>query len=175
MSVKDLKETMAEPVRLREATAEDMPAVSGLLKAFLPFVEEPGLHEMVTTEDLIRDGFGDRRYFTILLLELVKDGEAALAIGYTMYLYKYSYGGRSLYMEAIFILPEHHRKGYGKVIMRHLAKLALENHCRSLTWQGVLDRPSANFYRSLGAKDRSDVSDFQLDVEGMMGLIEGAT
>jgi GNAT superfamily N-acetyltransferase len=57
-----------------------------------------------------------------------------------------------LYLEDLFVEPEHRGAGIGKALLRHLAGLAVERGCGRLEWR-VLDwnEPSIRFYRSLGA------------------------
>ena len=58
-----------------------------------------------------------------------------------------------IYLEDLFVLEEHRGKGFGKVLLTYLAKLAVEKNCGRLEW-AVLDwnEPSIEFYKSLGAK-----------------------
>jgi GNAT superfamily N-acetyltransferase len=57
-----------------------------------------------------------------------------------------------LYLEDLFVEPEHRGAGIGKALLRHLAGLAVERECGRLEWR-VLDwnAPSIRFYESLGA------------------------
>eukprot|EP00117_Sycon_ciliatum_P039875 scpid49679/ scgid29395/ Diamine acetyltransferase 2; Polyamine N-acetyltransferase 2; Spermidine/spermine N(1)-acetyltransferase 2; Thialysine N-epsilon-acetyltransferase len=165
---------MAENVRIRETTAEDMPTLRSLIEAFLPFVSNaPGDAVNITVEDLVRDGFGDKPCFTCLFLEVLEDGKPPQVAGYTLYYFAYStWSGRVLFMEDIFVLPEHHRKGFGKFILKHLAKIALDNKCERLSWQGIKERDCTHFYNAVGAGCNSAWSNFKLDVQGMASLLE---
>jgi GNAT superfamily N-acetyltransferase len=62
-----------------------------------------------------------------------------------------------LYLEDLFVLPEHRRKGYGSALLRHLAKVALARGCGRFEWS-VLEwnEPAIAFYRSLGARMLDD-------------------
>jgi len=57
-----------------------------------------------------------------------------------------------LYLEDLFVEPEHRGAGIGKALLRHLAGLAVDRGCGRLEWR-VLDwnEPSIRFYESLGA------------------------
>ena len=57
-----------------------------------------------------------------------------------------------LYLEDLFVEPEHRGAGIGKALLRRLAALALERGCGRFEWR-VLDwnEPSIRFYESLGA------------------------
>jgi GNAT superfamily N-acetyltransferase len=57
-----------------------------------------------------------------------------------------------LYLEDLFVVPEARGHGYGKMLLQHLAQLALQRGCGRFEWR-VLDwnTPSIEFYKSLGA------------------------
>jgi len=57
-----------------------------------------------------------------------------------------------IYLEDLFVEPEHRGAGIGKALLQHLASLAVERGCGRLEWR-VLDwnTPSIRFYESLGA------------------------
>jgi len=57
-----------------------------------------------------------------------------------------------LYLEDLFVEPEHRGAGIGKALLRRLAALAVERSCGRFEWR-VLDwnTPSIRFYESLGA------------------------
>ena len=61
-------------------------------------------------------------------------------------------GRHGLYLEDLFVRPEHRGKGIGKALMVHLAKKCVENGWSHFQW-AVLDwnTPSIDFYKSLGA------------------------
>jgi GNAT superfamily N-acetyltransferase len=62
-------------------------------------------------------------------------------------------GKPGLYLEDLYIKPEYRGKGFGKVLLAYLAKLAVERDCGRYEW-AVLNwnEPSLKFYKSLGAK-----------------------
>ena len=58
-----------------------------------------------------------------------------------------------LYLEDLFIVPAARGHGYGKLMLKHLAALALARNYGRFEWR-VLDwnTPSIEFYKSLGAE-----------------------
>jgi len=76
------------------------------------------------------------------------------AVGFALYFTTFStfLCKPGLYLEDLFVEPEHRGAGIGKALLRHLAGLAVERGCGRLEWR-VLDwnEPSIRFYRSLGA------------------------
>lgn len=59
---------------------------------------------------------------------------------------------RGLYLEDLFVQPAYRRRGYGRALLVHLARLAVERGCGRFEW-AVLDwnASAQGFYESLGA------------------------
>jgi len=68
-----------------------------------------------------------------------------------------------LYLEDLFVKPAFRKKGIGKALILHLAKLANERNCGRMEWT-VLDwnEPAIEFYRSLGAQEMGEWRIFRL-------------
>jgi GNAT superfamily N-acetyltransferase len=136
-------------LRLRPATAADVPLVLALIRELAAYEREPDA--VVATEaDLLRDGFGPEPRFCVLLAE--DDGEPA---GFAFYFFTYStWRGRpALYLEDLFVRPAHRAKGIGMALMRALARVAVERGCERFCWE-VLDwnEPALRFYEKIGAE-----------------------
>ena len=133
---------------IRNATADDVPLILELIRELAEYEKLAHL-VVVTADDLRRDGFSERPYFHVLIAEW--EGEPA---GYALYFHNYStFRGRpGLFLEDLFVRPQFRRKGIGKTLLLHLARIAVEMGCSRFEWQ-VLDwnTPSIEFYRSLGA------------------------
>jgi GNAT superfamily N-acetyltransferase len=134
---------------IRPAEAADVPLVLQLIRDLAAYEREPDA--VVATEaDLLRDGFGPTPRFQVLIAE--HDGAPA---GFAFYFFVYStWRGRPvLYLEDLFVPPEHRKKGIGLGLMRRLAQIAVEASCARFAWQ-VLDwnEPAIGFYRSIGAE-----------------------
>ena len=84
-------------------------------------------------------------------------GQLARGRQYAVFFHHFSTfeGQRGLYLEDIFIQPDFRGKGIGKALLRHLARLALEQDCARFEWL-VLDwnQPAMDFYRGLGGDTR---------------------
>jgi GNAT superfamily N-acetyltransferase len=133
---------------IRPARPDDVPTVLSLIGALARY--EKLEHQVVGTEaDLREHLFGPHPRAEVALVEDA-GGVAAFALffhNYSTFLCK-----PGLYLEDLFVLPEHRRKGYGRALLAHLAKLAVERGCGRFEW-AVLDwnEPAIGFYRSLGA------------------------
>lgn len=75
-------------------------------------------------------------------------------IGFALFFHNFStFLGRSgIYLEDLYVKPEYRGNGYGKAILKKLASIAVERGCGRLDW----NKPSIDFYLSLGAKPMSD-------------------
>ena len=75
-------------------------------------------------------------------------------VAFALYFHNFStfLGRRGLYLEDLFVEPEHRGRGYGKALLIHLARIALERGCGRFEWT-VLDWnvDAQAFYQSLGA------------------------
>jgi GNAT superfamily N-acetyltransferase len=139
---------------LRRATPADVPVILQLIRDLATYEREPDA--VVATEaDLLRDGFGDRPAFFVWLADEVDERGGREPIGFAFWFFSYStwVGRRCLYLEDLFVKPEHRGKGAGLALMRALAAEAVATQCRRFVWQ-VLDwnEPSIRFYESLGAR-----------------------
>lgn len=58
-----------------------------------------------------------------------------------------------MYLEDLYVTPDHSGTGAGTAWLKHLANIALANNCGRLEWS-VLDwnEPAIKFYAALGAK-----------------------
>jgi GNAT superfamily N-acetyltransferase len=133
---------------IRPATSADIPAIVHLIRALSDY--EKLSHQVVVDEARLREHlFGARPYAEVLLAE-----DAGQVVGYALYFHSYStfLGRPSLYLEDLFVLPEHRGRGHGKAMLARLARIAVERDCGRFEWM-VLDwnTPAIQFYESLGA------------------------
>lgn len=134
---------------IRKATRADVPAVLALVKELAAYEREPDA-VLASEADFLRDGFGERPAFHVLIAD-----EEADVIGFALYFFSYStwVGRRCLYLEDLFVQPAQRGHGAGIALMAALAKEAIAHDCRRFVWQ-VLDwnEPAIAFYERLGAK-----------------------
>jgi GNAT superfamily N-acetyltransferase len=136
-------------LKVRPATANDALLLRNFIHELADF--ERLAHEtIVTEEDLLRDGFGSKPKFRALVAEW--DGQPA---GYALFFEFYSsFQGRAgLFLEDIFVRPQHRKHGIGSELLAQVAKIAWEEDYFCLRWE-VLDWNSTaiEFYRKLGAE-----------------------
>jgi GNAT superfamily N-acetyltransferase len=154
-------------IQLRSATRDDVPVIAELIRGLARF--EKLEHEVVMTEALLDVGlFGDRPYAEVVLAE--DDGRP---VGFALFFHNFStfLGRPGIYLEDLFVLPEQRGKGIGRMLLAHLARVAVERGCRRMEW-AVLDwnRDAIQFYERLGATPNSDWTVYRLTGEALTGL-----
>lgn len=154
---------------IRPATPADVPLILRLIRELADY--EKLAHEVTATEaDLHESLFGPRPIIEVLIAEA--EGEAA---GYALCFHNYStfLCKRGLYLEDLFVRPRFRGRGIGKLLLSHLAKLAVDRGCVRFEW-AVLDwnEPAIEFYRSLGARPLEDWTVFRLTGEALQKLAD---
>ena len=114
--------------------------------------------------------FMERRFSTSLSFVWLEDGEP---VGVVYLLPSWLRGERSYYSYAGGVLPEHRGKGYGKAMLRALARLAVERGCGRLEWSCLdWNTPSIDFYLSLRAMPMEEWTTYRLTGETLKALAE---
>ena len=152
-------------IKIRSATADDAALI-------LKFVTELATYEkaanevVATTSDIKKSLFGASSTAHALICET--DGKP---IGFAVYFFNYStwLGKNGLYLEDLYISPEHRGSGAGKALLKHLARIAVEKKCGRFEWS-VLDwnTPAISFYKSIGAKPQNEWVGYRLDGEALV-------
>lgn len=154
--------------QIRKATEKDVPVIFDLIRKLA--VYEKLEHEMVTTVEELREQIFSHQFAKVLIAE-----EEQQPVGFALYFYHFStfVGKPGIYLEDLFVEPEHRGKGYGKALLIELAKIANAENCGRLEWS-VLDwnTPSIEFYKSLGAKPMDEWTVFRLDRKAIASLVE---
>ena len=136
---------------IRRVEPRDLPALHRLIRALAAY--EKLEHQVVSSpEDFERALFGAGSQVEAVLLR--PDGGDGEPVAFALFFHNFStfLGRRGLYLEDLFVEPEQRGRGYGKALLIHLAKLAVERGCGRFEWS-VLDWnvDAQAFYRSLGA------------------------
>ncbi len=139
---------MSASLRIMPATESDVPIILSFIRKLAEY--EKLSHLMVATEENIREHvFGANP-----VAEVVFAYWDCEAVGFALYFRNFStfLGQPGIYLEDLFVEPEHRGKGIGKALLVRLAQIAMERGYGRLDWS-VLDwnAPSIEFYRSLGA------------------------
>lgn len=152
----------------RKAVREDVPLILKFIRALA--VYEKMEDRVVGDEKLLESELFDRQKAEVIFaLEREKE------VGFALFFHNFStFLGRSgLYLEDLFVLPEYRGKGYGKAILKKLASIAVERGCGRLEWSCLdWNKPSIDFYLSLGAVPMSDWTVYRLTGNTLKVLAE---
>ncbi|XP_046457044.1 thialysine N-epsilon-acetyltransferase-like isoform X2 [Daphnia pulex] len=109
----------------------------------------------IDSKALEQDGFGVRPFFEAFV---ASEKDSNQIVGFALYFFTYStWQGKSLYMEDIYVQPQHRRKGVGLSLFRSVSQAALTEDCVRLNFSVLnWNLPSIEFYKSLGALDLTE-------------------
>jgi GNAT superfamily N-acetyltransferase len=157
---------------IRPAVPEDIPQILALIQALAEYEREPQA-AVATHADLLRDGFGPDKRFHCLMAEW--DGESA---GFALYFHSYSTwrGHAGIYVEDLFVRPQHRGQGIGKALFAEIARIALAEGCPRLEW-AVLNwnQLAIDFYNSIAAQPMSEWTTMRLAGEALRQLAQPQT
>jgi len=133
---------------LRPATPDDLPAIVGLITELAVFEKLEHL-VVVTPASLHPHLFGPRPVAEAVVGEV--DGRV---VAFALFFTNFStfLGQPGLYLEDLYVQPQHRGTGLGKALLQHLASLALARGCGRFEWS-VLDwnQRAIDFYQQMGA------------------------
>lgn len=157
---------------IRPARRGDEPLILEFIRGLAEY--EQLAHECIATEaDLTRSLFSDEP-----AAEVVIAYDGAVPVGFALYFHSYStfLARKGLYLEDLFVPPEHRGRGVGLALLAHLARIAVERGCGRMEWS-VLDwnDSAIGFYRKIGAQAMDDWTVFRLTGETLERLAENAT
>ncbi|HKV96109.1 MAG TPA: GNAT family N-acetyltransferase [Gammaproteobacteria bacterium] len=138
---------------IRGARPADAPLILNFIRELASY--EKLAHEVSATQgDIQNNLFGARPKVECVIAE--HDGTP---IGFALYFHNFStfLGKPGLYLEDLYVQPAFRGQGYGRKLLSHLAKLALDRGCGRFEW-AVLDwnAPAIGFYKKLGANIMTD-------------------
>jgi GNAT superfamily N-acetyltransferase len=154
----------APELLIRPAGAADVPLILALIRELAEY--EKLTHEVSATEaDLHAGLFGERPSAEALIGSV--DGEDA---GFALFFPSFStfLAKPGVYLEDLYVRPEHRGKGLGKRLLAAVAKIADERKAGRYEWS-VLDwnEPSIRFYESLGAVMHGDWRRMRVEGEAL--------
>ena len=156
------------PIHFRYAE----PADPGLILAFIKELAdyEKMADEVIATEELLREWIFEKKKAEVIFA--LEDGKE---VGFALFFHNFStFLGRSgLYLEDLFVKTEARGKGYGKGLLRQLARIALERGCGRMEWWCLdWNQPSIDFYRSLDAEPMSEWTTYRLTGDTLRKMAE---
>ncbi len=153
---------------IREAVSQDINTIFDFICELAEY--EKMSDEVTATPELLHESVFVKKQAEVLIAEVEGD-----AVGFALFFHNFStFKGRAcLYLEDIYIKPEFRSKGYGKLLFRELAAIAVNRNCDRFDWSVLnWNEPSIKFYKSLGAVAMDEWTVFRLSREALQKFIQ---
>ncbi|HET7589714.1 MAG TPA: GNAT family N-acetyltransferase [Solirubrobacterales bacterium] len=160
----------ANDIQIRAATEADVPLLFDLILELAAY--EKLSDEVSGDAEVLRRSLFEQRAAEALLIETADGG----AVGYAIFFTTFStFECRSgIWLEDVYVRPEHRRGGIGRAVMEHLAQLAQARGHVRLEWVALdWNEPALKFYEGLGAKRLGDWIIHRLGRDAIRRLAEG--
>jgi len=152
--------------RIIPATERDLPLILKLIKDLAEY--ERLAHAVVATEEILRDSLFRKRVAEVVI-GYAGDEPAGFAVFFQTF--STFLGVPGMYLEDIFVEPKWRRKGLGRQLLIHLAKIANDRGYGRVEWSVLnWNEPAINFYKALGAKPMDEWTVFRLTGESLRKL-----
>ena len=154
-------------VLLRQATTGDVDTVYELIVALAEY--ERLRHRVTGTREQLETAlFGPRPHAEAVIAEVDSD-----PVGFALFFHTFStfVCRPGLWLEDLFVIPEHRRAGIGRMLLSHLAGLAVERGCARFEWSALdWNEPALRFYDTLGAELLTDWRMLRLEGQALRAL-----
>lgn len=153
-------------MEIRKAVRQDVPLIFEFIKGIARY--EKMENEVVATTELLEEQLFDKGRAEVIFVM-----EEGAEVGFALFFHNFStFLGRSgLYLEDLFVYPEHRGKGYGKALFLELVRIANERGCGRMEWVCLnWNKPSIDFYRSMGAVPLDEWTTYRLTSDAMKKL-----
>lgn len=157
-----------ECITFRNAEEKDISLILYFIRELAEY--EKMLDEVVATEDLLREWIFEKKKAEVIFA--VVGGEE---VGFALFFHNFStfLGRAGIYLEDLYVKPEHRGKGRGKALLKRLAQIAVERGCGRLEWSCLdWNKPSIDFYLSLGAEPMSEWTVYRVAGDTLSKLAE---
>ena len=156
---------------IRKATEGDAALILHFIRELA--IYEKAEHEVLATEQTIKESIfaSDGHVNALICLE----GEEA--VGIAIYFYNYStwLAKSGLYLEDLYVSPEHRGKGAGLMLLKHMAKTAVDNNCGRFEWSCLdWNKPSRDFYNAIGAQSQDEWIGYRMHGQTLRDFAESS-
>lgn len=141
----------------------------------LYFIKELALYEKMLDEVVADEKTLEEWIFDKQKAEVIFVTENEKEVGFALFFHNFStfLGRAGIYLEDLFVLPEFRGRGYGKALLKRLASIAVERGCGRLEWWCLdWNKPSIDFYLSLGAEPMSDWTTYRITGDTLRRMAE---
>ena len=153
-------------LNFRFATREDAALILEFIRSLAEY--EHMLNEVIATKELLEEWIFDKQK-----AEVIFACEDGIEVGFALFFHNFStfLGRAGIYLEDLFVKPDYRGRGYGKALLKQLAKIAVERGCGRLEWWCLdWNTPSIDFYKSMGAVPMDEWTTFRITGETLIKL-----
>lgn len=151
---------------IRFAERGDVPVILSFIRALAAY--EKMEDQVIADETLLETWIFDKKKAEVLLIF-----EEETPVGFALFFHNFStwLGRAGIYLEDLFVLPAYRGRGYGKLLLKKLARIAVQRGCGRLEW-ACLDwnEPSIAFYKSIGAVPMEDWTTYRVTGDKLLSL-----
>lgn len=159
---------MKEICSFRSAERRDVPLILRYIRELARY--EKLEEEVVATEEILEEWLFDKEKAEVIFA--MAEGKE---VGFALFFHNFStfLGRAGIYLEDLYVEPAHRGQGIGTALLRELARIAVSRGCGRLEWWCLdWNKPSIEFYRSLGAEAMEDWTVYRISGETLSKLAE---
>jgi GNAT superfamily N-acetyltransferase len=161
----------AENLTVRAATVADVATIHRFSVALATYEDQPDA-VTVTTETLVRDGFGADPKFGAVIAE-----QSGRPVGFALYTFNYSTwtGARGMFIEDIWVEPEARRGGVARALIAALARDCTINGFKRIDLHVLYWNHARGFYERLGFVQMKAWLPYRMSGEALTALASSST
>ena len=152
----------------RYATKNDVGLILEFIRGLAEY--EKMTDEMIVDENLLSEWIFDKEKAEVIFA--LEDGKE---VGFALFFHNFStfLGRAGIYLEDLFVKPEYRGRGHGKALICELARITVERGCGRLEWCCLdWNKPSIDFYLSLGARQMNEWTTYRLSGDSLNALVD---
>jgi GNAT superfamily N-acetyltransferase len=160
-------------MNIRKGNPQDMESVLGLIQELAIFEKEPEA-VVITVDDLVRDGFGEKPLFNVFVAEIQDESGNKEIVGIALYYYRYStWKGKTIHLEDLIVKEKMRGTGLGSALYAEIMKQGKKDNVRRVEWNVLAwNTPAVKFYQNSGAKILEDWQVVQMDENVINSFLE---
>ena len=152
--------------KFRFATIDDVDLI-------LDFIKSLAEYENLSSEVVADKTTLEKWLFIDKKAEVLFALENNTEVGFALFFHNFStfLGKAGIYLEDLFVKPEFRKRGYGKSLIKEIAKITVERKCGRLELSCLdWNKPSIDFYYSLGATQMSEWTTYRFSGKSLENL-----
>ena len=153
---------------IRFANERDIALILDFIKDLAEYEKMSDL--VVADETMLREWIFEKKKAEVIFA--MEDGKE---VGFALFFHNFStfLGRAGIYLEDLYVKPDYRGHGHGKALIKKLAAIACERGCERLEWSCLdWNKPSINFYLSLGAQQMNEWTVYRFEGKSLAALAE---